>query len=296
MTQIIGFRLAPDEKQLAAIPTAGRRHPMPGTNAGTTRNLSAESILARNAFDSVTGPLNAGTLDVTLPTPGSLAVDDRDPMHAPDCEGLKVIVIAASTDPDWSFASFTPTTGASDAKPMLRRRGGDVSGKTVTSSAGIGCGSRTGRSSASSKCSSRPRRPVRPLPRSRPTRKGGGADDLTKEISKGIQKVGPTEYKIERGVVDKILENTAALMTQVRIVPEKDGDKSTGIRLFGVKPDSLLGVLGMENGDKLQTINGFDMTNPEKALEAYARLRTADHLTVAVNRKGAATNLDYNIQ
>ena len=124
----------------------------------------------------------------------------------------------------------------------------------------------------------------------------GGGDELTKEISKGIQKISATEFKIERGVVDKILENTAALMTQVRIVPEKDGEKATGIRLFGVKPDSLLGVLGMENGDKLQTINGFDMTNPEKALEAYARLRTADHLTVAVNRKGTATNLDYNIQ
>ncbi len=296
VTQIIGFRLAPDEKQLAAIPTAGRRHPMPGTNAGTTRNLSAESILARNAFDSVTGPLNAGTLDVTLPTPGSLAVDDRDPMHAPDCEGLKVIVIAASTDPDWSFASFTPTTGASDAKPMLRRRGGDVSGKTVTF---IGW-DRVWLSNGSQLCQLEMFKPPPPPGAAAPAKptdkKGGGADDLTKEISKGIQKVGPTEYKIERGVVDKILENTAALMTQVRIVPEKDGDKSTGIRLFGVKPDSLLGVLGMENGDKLQTINGFDMTNPEKALEAYARLRTADHLTVAVNRKGAATNLDYNIQ
>jgi general secretion pathway protein C len=38
------------------------------------------------------------------------------------------------------------------------------------------------------------------------------------------------------------------------------------------------------------------MTSPEKALEAYARLRTADHLTVQVNRKGQNTNLDYNIQ
>ena len=134
-------------------------------------------------------------------------------------------------------------------------------------------------------------------PSAKPVEKAkGGGDDLTKEISKGIQKISATEFKIERSVVDRILENTAALMTQVRIVPEKDGDKSTGIRLFGVKPESLLGVLGMENGDKLQTINGFDMTNPEKALEAYARLRTADHLTVSVNRKGANTNLDYNIQ
>ena len=33
-----------------------------------------------------------------------------------------------------------------------------------------------------------------------------------------------------------------------------------------------------------------------QALEAYARLRTADHLTVQVNRRGANTNLDYSIK
>ena len=85
-------------------------------------------------------------------------------------------------------------------------------------------------------------------------------------------------------------------MRQARIVPEQENGKMVGIRLFGVRPDTLLGVLGMENGDRLQTINGFDMTSPEKALEAYARLRTADHLTVQVNRKGANMNLDYNIK
>ena len=60
--------------------------------------------------------------------------------------------------------------------------------------------------------------------------------------------------------------------------------------------DFYVNVLGMENGDRLQSINGFDMTSPEKALEAYARLRTADHMTVAINRKGSNMNLDYNIK
>ena len=66
--------------------------------------------------------------------------------------------------------------------------------------------------------------------------------------------------------------------------------------MFGVRPDTLLGTLGMENGDRLQTINGFDMASPEKALEAYARLRQADKLTVQVNRRGQNINLDYNIK
>ena len=66
--------------------------------------------------------------------------------------------------------------------------------------------------------------------------------------------------------------------------------------MMGIRDDSLLGVLGMKNGDRLQTINGFDMSSPEKALEAYARLRTADKLTVQVNRGGKNMNLDYNIK
>ena len=85
-------------------------------------------------------------------------------------------------------------------------------------------------------------------------------------------------------------------MRQARIVPEQENGRVVGIRMFGVRPDTLLGVLGMQNGDRLQTINGFDMASPEKALEAYARLRTAEKLTVQVNRGGQNMNLDYNIK
>ena len=59
--------------------------------------------------------------------------------------------------------------------------------------------------------------------------------------------------------------------------------------MFGIRPETLLGTLGMENGDRLQTINGFDMASPEKALEAYARRRTADKLTISLNRQGRRT-------
>lgn len=296
VTQIVGFRLAPDDKQLAAVPAGLRR----GASVGTpvARDVSAGAILARNPFDSLTGPLNEAALELKLPSSSAAPVDMSDPMNAPDCEGLKVIVIAASTDPDWSFASFTPTAPGADQKTVLRRRGGDVAGKSVYFIGWDRVWLQNGTTLCQVGMFKPPPPPGAASAAAKPAASGApvGKDDLTKEISKGIQKVSATEFKVERGVVDKILENTAALMTQVRIVPEKDGDKSTGIRMFGVKSDSLLGILGMQNGDRLQTINGFDMTNPEKALEAYARLRTADHLTVSVNRKGANTNLDYDIQ
>ena len=116
------------------------------------------------------------------------------------------------------------------------------------------------------------------------------------DIAAKIHKVSENEFEVERSVVDQVLENQAELMKSARIVPEKEGDKVVGIRLFGIRPDSLLGTLGLENGDRLSSINGFEMSDPQKALEAYARLRTADHLTVSVNRRGKPMNIDFKIK
>ena len=46
----------------------------------------------------------------------------------------------------------------------------------------------------------------------------------------------------------------------------------------------------------LRTINGYDMSSPDSALEAYARLREANNLTLSVVRRGQAMTIDYNIQ
>jgi general secretion pathway protein C len=208
---------------------------------------------------------------------------------------VTVHAIAESADPDWSFAALADAT---DGKSILRRRGGEVGGKTVEfvgrdtvwlgGPAGL-CQSKLFDLAPKQVSKAAPPPPVAVKAPAR----GAGVDP---SISKGIQRVSATEFNIDRGVVDRILENQAELMRQARIVPEQENGKMVGIRLFGVRPDMLLGVLGMQNGDRLQTINGFDMTSPEKALEAYARLRTADHLTVQVNRGGQNVNIDYAIK
>jgi general secretion pathway protein C len=85
-------------------------------------------------------------------------------------------------------------------------------------------------------------------------------------------------------------------MKSVRIVPEREKGEVAGIRLLGIRPESLLGTLGLENGDRLDSINGVAMTSPENGLEALTRLRTADHLGVRVNRRGKEVTLDFNIR
>jgi general secretion pathway protein C len=298
VTQLVGTTLAPDEKTLSASsPTAARVVPM---GDASQRSTSAEPILGRNPFDSVTGPLRpppgAGVDEDGMPVAD---VDTSDPWNAPTCDGVKVLVIAASSDPDWSFAAFS---AGGEGKSVMRRRGGEIEGKTVHF---VGW-DRVWMQNSGALCQAQlfPREPVKvatPAPAApavqepaKPTR--GGPKPLDPSLAKGIQKVSATEFNIDRGVVDKILENQSELMRQARIVPEQENGRVVGIRMFGVRPDTLLGTLGMQNGDRLQTINGFDMASPEKALEAYARLRTADKLTVQLNRGGQNINLDYNIK
>jgi len=292
ITQLVGIAVAPDDKQLAIAPAVGKTIP---PTAGGGRTLSADRILSRNAFDHVAGPLR--TAPIVSDAVASTDLDSSDPYSAPSCDGVKVLVIAASADPDWSFASIS---GGGEPKSVLRRRGMDVGGKKVHF---VGW-DRVWLQNGSALCQARlfgapevaKSAPVTTTPTTPPPTTGGSAPSLDPTIAKGIQKVSANEFNVDRGVLDKILENQADLMRQARIVPEQENGKVVGIRLFGVRPDTLLGHIGLENGDRLQTINGFEMGSPEKALEAYARLRTADKLTVQVNRRGQNMNLDYNIK
>jgi len=290
---IVGASLGADENALSVPPLMARLPAAPAS--ATPHATSAEPILSRNPFDSVTGPLNLPPPAPTESAPVKIA-DITDPYSAPACDGVQVLIIAASPDPEWSFAALETTE--EKGKSFLRRRGGDLGNKTVTY---IGW-DRVWLTSGSQLCQAQMFKPptppgatAAPAPPPPPPAAGGPAG-VSDDIKNGIQKIGPTEYNIDRGVVDKILENQAELMRQARIVPEQENGKVVGIRMFGVRPDTLLGTLVMENGDRLEKINGFDMASPEKALEAYARLRTADHLTVSVNRRGQAMNLDYNIK
>ncbi len=290
-TQLVGIGFVPDEKQLSAPPPQMKIAPMSATNG---RSTSAEAILSRNPFDHVTGTLRPPPVSEAV-APGK-EPDLTDPMAAPTCDGVKVLVIAASSDDNWSFTALSG--GGADTKSVLRRRGGEAFGKKVYF---IGW-DRVWFENGGSICqatlfSKEPVKPAEVAPppvAAKPTT--GGAPGLDPSIAKGIVRVSATEFNIDRGVVDKILENQADLMRQARIVPEMENGKTVGIKMYGIRPDTLLGTLGMENGDRLQTINGFDMASPEKALEAYARLRTADKLTVQVNRRGSNMNLDYNIK
>jgi general secretion pathway protein C len=296
-TQLIGAAFSTPVSSAApvrALPLAAAPQPR--------SRPTADPIISRNPFDSVTGPLDAKPVDT--PVPSKSTVDASDPLTAPACDSPAAFIITESTNPIWSVAALQ---APGDARPRMHRVGDDVGGKKVEF---IGFNPRENTpavwlSSGGTLCQAMLFRtqPVVPaaVPAAAPVvaappAAAGGPNPVPADIASKIQKVSDTEFNIDRSVVDKILENQAELMKSARIVPETKDGKVLGIRLFGIRPDTLLGTLGIQNGDRLDAINGFNMGSPEKALEAYARLRTATELDITLNRRGSPVTISDHIK
>lgn len=121
-------------------------------------------------------------------------------------------------------------------------------------------------------------------------------DPFAAELDKGIKKLSEHRYEVQRGTVDSLLGNMAVLARSARIVPEVRDGRAAGFRLFSVKPDGPFGKIGLQNGDVIHAINGLEMTSPDKALEIYTKLKSANHLSVALERNGQKITKDYSIR
>ncbi len=112
----------------------------------------------------------------------------------------------------------------------------------------------------------------------------------------GVTKVADNRYEIDRGVVDGALNNMSNLATQARIVPSFKNGVANGFKLFSIQPGSLYANIGIENGDVIQRINGYEMNSPDKALEIYQKLRDANRIEIELERRGETVRKSYSIE
>ena len=108
-----------------------------------------------------------------------------------------------------------------------------------------------------------------------------------------IRNVGPNQYVVKREDLNKATGNLGALASQARIVPSA---KDNGFKIFSIAKDSLYSKIGIQNGDVLKSINGIELSSPDKALEAYSRLQNASKLSLDIVRKGQNETLEYTIE
>lgn len=121
-------------------------------------------------------------------------------------------------------------------------------------------------------------------------------DDLQSAIDNGIKKIDDNNYEIDKSLVDKVLANPMGVAKGARVVPAVKNGQPDGFKLYAIRPSSVYAKLGLANGDTLQSINGFELTSADKALEVYTKLREATSLEVNVTRRGKPVTLKYQIR
>ena len=316
-TQLIASAFLDVPVDIAPAPPAGTTP----TKAGHPRD--GHPLLSHQIFDSALGDMpwdlptveTAGGCETDADcAPGQTCIDtacsgeppppvtewhDGDPRPAA-CDGSIRLVgsYVRRGTPDQSFAAITNATGSS----LLYRGGMTVDERGVVAilpdyvvlrpSSGTLCaigmfGDEPAVATA-----------YAPLPVVTMAPDTGGDPALgisAQEMEQNIQQISETSYSVNRTLITRLLANQAGLMSAARVIPHEEDGHVVGVKIYGIRRSSLLGHLGIQNGDMLRTINGFDLTNPTAVLDAYSRISTTDAMSISMVRRGSPVTVDYAI-
>lgn len=124
----------------------------------------------------------------------------------------------------------------------------------------------------------------------------GAAQPGGSDLGRGIRETGPDTYAVPREDVAEALTHLPELSMQARVVPAFKDGRPVGFKLFSLRDESFFSRLGLRNGDVLQRINGLDLDSPDKALEAFTKLRDARRIELQLERAGGLVRKVFDVQ
>jgi type II secretion system protein C len=122
-----------------------------------------------------------------------------------------------------------------------------------------------------------------------PEASSGGADIR-------VERLGDNSFAIDEAGVAELTGNINQFMTQIRLIPFFEGNKSAGYRIAAIRPGTTFEKLGFQGGDVLQQVNGLDLSSPEKMYTIFQNLKDEKQVTVNILRQGQKSTLKYEIR
>jgi len=248
-------------------PTSGAapREPPPSSR----RIDPARVILDRNPFDSSwTRRARADSTDTEL------------------CSSVAVHIVSQSPDASWSLASLAEAGGAARLV-----RAGDALGPYAV--VFVGDDPESGRPAVWLRrrgvlCRAPLGAPTSAPPPPRPSFPW----ELPSSVRDGIRSLDEGRIEIDRATYSELLPNIARHLGPLGVRRSRAG----GAELRGVRPGSLLDLLGLATGDVIESVNGHDVTTPSGMMEAYPELFAARHFVVRLRRKGLPSALEIRVR
>ena len=133
-----------------------------------------------------------------------------------------------------------------------------------------------------------------------PAAKGGTGDKAeagaSAEGAKGAaQASSGTPMTIDRRRWESELSDLPSLANEVGVEPFPAAGKQQGYRLLARGDGRVLNDLGLLAGDIVVEVNGLSLKDPGTALQAYARIKEAETITVRLIRDGRQETKEFTI-
>jgi general secretion pathway protein C len=110
------------------------------------------------------------------------------------------------------------------------------------------------------------------------------------------QKIGRDTYIVDQRKIQQAISNPSQMMTDARLRPNVNNGKEGGFILSEVKPGGIYHSLGLQDGDVLLRINEYDISNPERALQAFTALKGLERVQIDLMRRGSKMTMTYQIK
>jgi len=111
-----------------------------------------------------------------------------------------------------------------------------------------------------------------------------------------VERLAENRYSIDEAGVAQLSGNFNQFMSQIRMIPYFEGNKSSGYRIAAIRPGTTFERLGFQGGDILQQVNGVDLSTPEKLYTVFQNLKDEKKVSVNILRQGQKSTLTYEIR
>jgi len=121
-------------------------------------------------------------------------------------------------------------------------------------------------------------------------------DRIFDNIGDEIRRIDDRHFRMTRRGADATMANLRLVARSIQVEPEVRDNRTIGFRLASIKRTSILARLGFLDGDVVESINGRELTSPDKAVEAYAKLRSASRFEVRALRNEIPLVIELKIE
>lgn len=257
-------------------PATPKVRPIPKRHAGSTARRAAVDL-----------PLAVNPVEISPRHGGGSGKPVRP--RRDDCGGIEARAITASPDPEWAFASLSPAPGES---AKLRRVGDRIGGYRVDAIEW----DRVWLAGGGGRCAAVLHQVVLQPGTDAPGLEddGDGATEpwrLGRELAHAIEERGDGRFVVDDGVLDGLFARGTALLSGITLTPRVTSETVRGVAIEGVREGSLLGHLGVENGDVLVRLADVAPSTSAAIADALKAARRERRLLATLERAGKAREL-----